>query len=78
VGVAISVNRIDLDTKATVDGSTLEWASGASGRLDVEADSTGSIQAYAYWFEFLPWAKKHWGLTGKPRKVHTERTTSSA
>jgi 3-methyladenine DNA glycosylase/8-oxoguanine DNA glycosylase len=23
----------------------------------------GSWKAYAYWFEFLPWAKEHWGLT---------------
>jgi 3-methyladenine DNA glycosylase/8-oxoguanine DNA glycosylase len=35
-------------------------------------------QAYAYWFEFLPWAKRHWRLTGKPRKVPTERPTSFA
>ena len=41
-------------------------------------ESYGPWQAYAYWFEFLPWAKRHWGLTGKPRKVPTERPTSSA
>ena len=32
-------------------------------------DSYGPWKAYAYWFEFLPWAKKHWGLGGKPREV---------
>ena len=32
-------------------------------------DPYGPWKAYAYWFEFLPWAKKYWGLSGKPRKA---------
>ncbi len=27
-------------------------------------DAYAPWQAYAYWFEFLPWAKQHWGLGG--------------
>jgi len=29
-------------------------------------DSYGRWKAHAYWFEFLPWARGHWGLAGKP------------
>ena len=27
----------------------------------------GPWKAYVYWFEFLPWAKSHWGLGGKSK-----------
>ncbi len=31
-------------------------------------DRYGSWKAYAYWFEFLPWARGHWSLDGKRRR----------
>jgi 3-methyladenine DNA glycosylase/8-oxoguanine DNA glycosylase len=34
-------------------------------------DSYRPWQAYAYWFEFLPWAKRHWDLNGQPREVRS-------
>jgi 3-methyladenine DNA glycosylase/8-oxoguanine DNA glycosylase len=39
-------------------------------------DSYGPWKAYAYWFEFLPWAKEHWGLGGKPRKTQKRKLAS--
>ena len=30
-------------------------------------ESFGRWKAYAYWFEFLPWARRHWQLNGKER-----------
>jgi len=36
-------------------------------------DSYGPWQAYAYWFEFLPWAKRHWGLDGQSREIKSRK-----
>ncbi len=38
----------------------------------------GAWKAYAYWFEFLPWARKYWGLEGKPPRPSGKRRAETA
>jgi 3-methyladenine DNA glycosylase/8-oxoguanine DNA glycosylase len=40
-------------------------------------DSYGPWKAYGYWFEFLPWARKHWGLNGKLRKGSSRKAAGN-
>ena len=35
----------------------------------------GRWKAHAYWFEFLPWARRHWGLDGKSKSAGKSRLT---
>jgi 3-methyladenine DNA glycosylase/8-oxoguanine DNA glycosylase len=37
-------------------------------------NSYGPWKAYGYWFEFLPWARKHWGLNGESLKEKGGKT----